>query len=320
MNNEELTPIEITNETFESLICDIRGQKVMLDFELARIYGYTTKAFNQQVRNNINKFPERYRFKLTKDEVILLRSKKLTSDLWTSGKGGRSHLPYAFTEQGIYMLMTVLKGELATRQSIALIDAFKQMKDIIVENRPLLGNGDLTKLVQTVGEHSSAIAEIRSDLKTVMDNFIDESSYKHFIILEGEKIEADVAYQGIYAKAKSSIIVVDDYIDVKTLQLLKSSKPGVAITIVSDNKARNGLNANFIQDSGLSITFKKSYAKFHDRYIIIDYNTPDEVFYHCGASSKDSGNKISAINRLGDGDGYHPSINAALAVPDYTIV
>ena len=94
----------------------------------------------------------------------------MTSDLWASGKGGRSHLPYAFTGQGIYMLVTVLKGEIATRQSIALIGAFKQMKDIIVENRPLLGNGELAKLVQIVGEYSSAIAEIRSDFKTVMEN------------------------------------------------------------------------------------------------------------------------------------------------------
>lgn len=139
---EELSIVELNNETIESMIYIIRNQKVMLDFELAKIYGYTTKAFNQQVKNNINKFPERYRFQLTRKEVeIISRSKKLTTIMQGVGnKGGRVYLPYAFTEQGIYMLMTVLKGDLATKQSIALIDAFKEMKDYIVESNDLLLN------------------------------------------------------------------------------------------------------------------------------------------------------------------------------------
>ena len=163
MADNELIPIELTNKTIESMIYEIRGQKVMLDFELARIYGYTTKAFNQQVKNNINKFPERYRFQLTRSEVDdLVRSKKFTSrSCEHSNEGGRRYLPYAFTEQGIYMLMTVLRGELATKQSIALIDAFKQMKDYIIENRTLLEANAIVKLVQTVDNHSKAISEIR---------------------------------------------------------------------------------------------------------------------------------------------------------------
>ena len=322
LSENELLPVELTNETIESMIYEIRGQKVMLDFELAKIYGYETKRFNEQVKNNINKFPERYRFQLTRDEVNFVRSKKSTAMpiMQTTGtKGGRTSLPWAFTEQGIYMLMTVLKGDLATKQSIALIDAFKQMKDYIVENQPLLGVSEILQLSNTVLEHRQRIESIESKLSIVMDNFIDESTYKHFIILDGEKLEADIAYQNIYSKAKISIIVIDDYIDIKTLQLLKSSKIGVVITVISDNKARNGLNTNFIQDSGLAISFKKSNGKFHDRYIILDYQTPDEQFYHCGASSKDAGSKITAINKLGDGDGYHLFVDAALTEPDYTI-
>ena len=316
-------PIELTNETIESMIYLIRGQKVMLDFELARIYGYTTKTFNQQVKNNISKFPERYRFQLSLSEVEQIsRSKILTAIpiMQTEGrKGGRTSLPYAFTEQGIYMLMTVLKGELATKQSIALIDAFKSMKDYIVENRPLLGTGELIQLVQTVDEHSVAIAEIRNDLKTVMANFIDESTYKHFVILNGEKFEADLAYQDIYSQAKTSIIVIDDYIDIKTLQLLKSAKDSIVITVISDNKAKNSLNANFIKDSGFAITFKANNGQFHDRFIVLDFKTPNEQFYHCGASSKDAGNKITAINKLGDGYGYRSAIDVALRETSYTI-
>jgi hypothetical protein len=104
MEKNEIIVPESNNETIESMIYIIRGQKVMLDFELAKIYGYSTKAFNQQVKNNINKFPERYRFQLSKEETKLIqRSKNLTAEIWTKGKGGRATLPYAFTEQGIYV-------------------------------------------------------------------------------------------------------------------------------------------------------------------------------------------------------------------------
>ena len=150
MNNEIIIP-ELNSKTIESMIYIIRGQKVMLDFELARIYGYTTKAFNQQVQRNIVKFPNRYRFRLTKEELtILARSQFVTSQIWATNEGGRTSLPYAFTESGIYMLMTVLKGGLATKQSIILIDTFKQMKDYIIESNNLVSTNELLKLTNKV--------------------------------------------------------------------------------------------------------------------------------------------------------------------------
>ena len=119
-------------EKIQSRIYEVRGVRVMLDFDLAEIYGYTTKAFNQQVKNNIERFPDDFRFKLTKEEVeFILRSKNLTSK---DKRGGRQYLPFVFTEQGIYMLITVLKGELATKPSKALIRTFKEMKDFILTN------------------------------------------------------------------------------------------------------------------------------------------------------------------------------------------
>ena len=115
MVEKEIIIPELNNETIESMIYIIRGQKVMLDYELAKIYGYETKAFNQQVQRNIDKFPERYRFQLCKNELMLLaRSQNVTAKIWATNKGGRTSLPYAFTEQGIYMLMTVLKGDFDT--------------------------------------------------------------------------------------------------------------------------------------------------------------------------------------------------------------
>ena len=213
-NNEIIVP-ELNNETIESMIYIVRGEKVMLDFELAKIYGYETRAFNQQVVRNINKFPERYRFQLTNKEVEKIsRSQNVMTIMQTKGlKGGRVYLPYAFTEQGIYMLMTVLKGELATKQSIALIDAFKQMKDYIVENKGLITTNETIKLTNLVNDNSKRLASVEEKLEIVMDSFIDPSTYKHYLILNGEKIEADIAYQSIYKLAKKRVYVIDEYVD-----------------------------------------------------------------------------------------------------------
>ena len=296
MDNKEIEVIELNNESIEKMIYVIRGKKVMLDFDLAKIYGYSTKAFNQQVKNNINKFPERYMFQLNITEAeTILRSKKLTSS-W----GGVRYLPYAFTEQGIYMLMTVLKGDLATKQSIALIDAFKNMKDYIIENNNISSINDVIKLTNQVNENSKDIKTIKDDLKVVMDNFIDSSSYKHYLILDGQRIEADVAYQDIYKLAKQSIYIIDNYIDIKTLQLLKVCKSDINIIIFSDNllKLDNSFISDFKKDTNIDILLKKNNNRFHDRYIIIDYNSDNEVIYHCGSSSKDSGNRITTISRI----------------------
>ena len=179
----------IDENMLKSRIYTIRGLKVMLDADLAEIYGYSTKAFNQQIKNNIEKFDEDFRFQLDSEEIEgLSRSKFLTSMQIKGVKGGRSYAPYAFTEQGIYMLMTVLKGERATAQSKALIRLFKQMKDyIIAENRNLLSNEGLVQIAVQTERNTKDIAVIQSDLQKVMENFVDPSTYKHFLILNGQK-------------------------------------------------------------------------------------------------------------------------------------
>ncbi|MBR4556238.1 MAG: ORF6N domain-containing protein [Clostridiales bacterium] len=129
----------VDESSLKDKIYTIRGHQVMLDFDLAEIYGYTTKAFNQQVKNNIECFPDDFRFQLTRIEVEELSRSKILTSMQTAGiKGGRAYLPYVFTEQGIYMLMSVLKGDLATSQSITLIRLFKSMKDYLIENQPFL--------------------------------------------------------------------------------------------------------------------------------------------------------------------------------------
>lgn len=132
-DNKEVIVIDET--TIKSKIYHIRNQKVMLDFDLAEIYGYSTMRFNEQVKRNHEKFDDDFMFQLTKVELENLISQKSISS-W----GGRRKPPYAFTEQGIYMLMTVLKGELAIKQSKALIRLFKKMKDLIIENQDFISS------------------------------------------------------------------------------------------------------------------------------------------------------------------------------------
>ena len=312
MSKNEIIVPELNHETIESMIYVVRGERVMLDFELAQIYGYETRTFNQQVNRNIEKFPSDFMFKLTRLEMdSILMSQNVISS-W----GGTRKLPYAFTEQSIYMLMTVLKGELATKQSISLVKAFKQMKDYIVENKGLLTTNGTIKLTNLVNDHSKRLANVEEKLEIVMDNFIDPSTYKHYLILNGEKIEADLAYQSIYKLAKHSVYVVDDYIDIKTLQLLKCCKSNIVIIIFTDNKGKNNLNSSFIDDfkndTGFNLTIKKNNNRFHDRYIVLDYSSKSESIYHCGASSKDAGKRITTITKIEEKEVYKPLIDEIL--------
>ena len=313
----------VNQETIKDKIYIIRGQKVMLDTDLAQIYGYTTKALNQQVKNNATKFDEDFTFKMTKEELVDLRSKNLTANISPKSRA----LPNVYTEQGIYMLMTVLDGELAAAQSKALIRTFKVMKDYIVENNELIGAKEIISLSVQTTKNTADIEDIRKnmatkdDLKKVMENFVDPDTYKHFLILDGQKIEADIAYTKIYKSAKKSVYIVDNYIGLKTLELLRTVKKGVEINVFSDNvKNTDMLTASIVNDfkndyPNIKLDFITTGGKYHDRYIAIDYGTSYEKIYHCGASSKDAGNKITTITRIDDGRLYHIMFDELLLNP-----
>ena len=331
----------VNQESLAEKIYIIRGQKVMLDFELAEIYGYETKRFNEQVKNNIEKFDDDFRFQLTKEEWENLRSKISTSKSET-GSGGRRYLPYVFSEAGIYMLMTVLKGELAVKQSKALIRTFKQMKDYIVENQGLIGQREFLQLSMQITSNVVEMQDLRRDLMNVEDkvaglvdnlgNVVHKSELSElildlsnpqlkygFLLLNGEPIEANLAYKDIYSIAKKSIYIVDNYIGVKTLVLLKDIPSSVEITIFSDNVGK-GLHTLEYQDfckeyPFRKIKFQKSGGEFHDRYIIIDWNTDKQRIYHCGASSKDAGQRITTISEVVDQLVYADLINKLLKNP-----
>ena len=134
------------------------------------------------------------------------------------------------------------------------------------------------------------IKVIKSDLQKVMDNFIDPDTYKHFLILDGQKIEAEEAYTKIYKSAKKSVCVVDNYIGLKTLELLRAVKKGVQVTIFSDNLGKDKLTQStfsaFCKEyPNVKIELKTTNGKYHDRYAIIDQGTDKEKIYHCGCNS-----------------------------------
>ena len=317
----ELVPVEITVETLKAKIYTVRGQRVMLAADLAEIYGYTTKSFNQQVKNNIEKFDEDFRFQLTVEETADLRSKFLTANINPKSR----YEPYAFTETGIYMLMTVLKGELATRQSKALIRTFKQMKDYLSHDPLLCDSTTISNLSMQISENTREISEIKKalvtkdDLTKVIQSFSLPDKGIEYVIYAGQTFEADAAYADIYSKAKKRLYIVDNFIGPKTLLMLKSVPSNVDITIFSDNLMNilrlSELQAFKAEYPNARLSFRRTGGKFHDRYIIVDYKARTEKIYHCGASSKDAGNKITTISKADNEKLYYPMIEDLLLQP-----
>lgn len=334
-NEEEQEILLINEETIRSKIYNVRGQKVMLDVDLAEIYGYETKNFNRQVKNNRAKFEgEDFAFRLTKEELENLRCKNFTSS-W----GGTRYLPLAFTEQGIYMLMTVLRGDLAIKQSRALIRTFKQMKDYIIENQNLIGEREYLQLSMQISENIHTTMELRSDLNEVedqmaevmdslsdvvthselaevMNEFGEPHMKRGYLVLNGNPFKADVVYDEIYRQAKQSIFIVDNYIGLKTLEKLINIQKGVSVSIFSDNLAK-GLRKNTYMDfckeyPNLDIKMFRSGGIFHDRYIILDYGTDYEKIFLCGSSSKDAGGRITSILEDPDRKKYDSMIKELL--------
>ena len=265
----------------ENKILVIRGQQVMLDYELAEIYGYETKRFNEQVKNNIERFDADFRFQLTDEEIYNLRSKNSTSS-W----GGTRYKPYAFTEQGIYMLMTVLKGDLAVRQSKALIRLFKKMKQYFADNAGILQRIDTL-------EHHNIETDIKmKTLFTLVDRYKIED--KQGVFVQGQIFDAYTKFQELIQKAKKEIILIDNYIDLTVLDRLILKSPGVDVIIYTQPKTPiKKLDIAKFNAQYPTLTIKNT-TTMHDRFLIIDKTE----IYHIGASLKDLGKKCFGFTRL----------------------
>ena len=318
----------------------IRGQQVMLDYDLAEIYGYEVKRLNEQVKRNIARFPDDFMFQLTKDEIPEDFLKSQIATLNENGNKRGLHikkLPFAFTEQGIYMLATVLRGELAEQQSIFIMRAFREMRHYIKQNQQFVTQSEMKLVTAKVSEISvqvagisdwkkkteSDIVNIQKSIDTLNENFVSDKDFKNFVIYRGQKFEADVAYIDIYQQATTSIYVVDDYMNTKTLQLLSQKKQGVEVVLFTENgHGKKGFLTSAVvsdfsnQYPSLRI---KSNSDCHDRLIVIDYGLPTEQAYHCGASSKDAGKKLCAINKIVNTEMIRPVIDRLLLGTDKVI-
>lgn len=304
-----MTDIITQDKEIKDFVYVIRGQQVMLDSDLAELYGYEVKAFNQQVKRNAERFPDDFMFQLTRTELDIVKSQFVTSpnNLFKGQEGGRRKLPYVFTEQGIYMLTSVLKSEIAIQQSVFIIREFRKMRHYITENSQLLNNQDMLQISNRLAKHEEDITEIKEsmatkdDISKIMDNFIDESKIKDITILNGQKFEAIEAYTKIYKQALYCIYIIDDYININTLSPLKCKKENVDVILFSDNKGtgshklrQHEIDAFHIEYPSITL---KTNGLAHDRYIVIDYKTDNEKKYHCGMSSKDAGKKYVESTR-----------------------
>lgn len=338
-NTKEKSSELITVEEIRNRVYYLRGQRVMLDYDLADIYGYEVKRLNEQVKRNIARFPEDFMFQLTRNEINFVKSQIATSriDFFEGQGGGRRKLPYAFTEQGIYMLATVLRGELAEQQSIFIMRAFREMRHYIRQNQQFATQSEMGLVTAKVSELTVQMAgisdrqnkaeqhitSIQSSIDMLNKNFISDKDYKNYVIYKGQKFEADVAYIDIYQQATTSIYVVDDYMNTKTLQLLSQKKKGVEVILFTENgHGRKGfLTASVVND------FIEQYPPLrikgnpdcHDRWIVIDYGLSTECAYHCGASSKDAGRKVCAINKIENTMIIHPVMERLLLREDKII-
>lgn len=439
-------------DNIKDKIYEINGRKVMFDYELAKLYGYETKRFNEQVNRNIKLFNDNCRFKLDVSNVNnVLKSQNATLNL-TYIKSRKSL--YVFTIEGVELLPNVLKGNDVLKVTLKIIEAFKGnekeiyslekvnkmgifsevvkfesgdiildvnvspeedtvwltqsdmallfnttiqnismhitniykekelernstfknflnvqiegdrkinrtiklynldlilsvgyriksprgnefrkwannilkqylMKGYVINTKRCLEhsdiliklNDDMNMIVNKVSKYDSKLEKIEEDIEKLKDNFIDENTYKHFLIMNGEKIKADLAYQSIYKLAKKSIYIIDDYIDIKTLQLLKVCKK-IEIIIFSSNKANNKIDDcyinDFIFDTGNELKIKSNNGLFHGRYIIIDFGLKNEMIYHSGPSSKDAGKRIDTITKIEEIDLYKDIIERLL--------
>ena len=334
-NTELMTVDNICNRVYV-----IRGQQVMLDYDLAEIYGYEVKRLNEQVKRNITRFPEDFMFQLTKDEIPEDFLKSQIATLNENGNKRGLHikkLPFVFTEQGIYMLATVLRGEFAEQQSIFIMRAFREMRHYIKQNQQFVTQSEMRLVTAKVSEISVQVAgvvdwknkaedrfdSIQRSIDTLNENFVSDKDFKNFVIYKGQKFEADAAYIDIYQQAKRSIYVVDDYVNTKTLQLLSQKQVGVDVVLFTENGhgKRGFLTTSVVNDfiqeyPPLRI---KPNADCHDRLIVLDYGLTTEQAYHCGASSKDAGKKLCAINVILETSMIHPVIDKLLLAPDIQI-
>ena len=281
---EDKNLVIVDNKEIQSMIYTFRGRQVMLDSDLAMLYQVETKYLNRQRNRNAERFPEDFCFQLSKEEYEFLRCQNVTSKN-ENGSGGRRYLPYVFTEQGIAMLSSVLKSEVAAKASINIMRAFVEMRKFFISNNEMFARLDRVELKQL---------ETDKKLEEVFDYIATTKEVKQKIFFNGQIYDAFSLMVELVEKAGTELILIDNYVDINTLNILSKKKDGVNVLIVTSG------NGN-LTDKDIA-KFNSQYPKltvkiskdFHDRFLIIDRRD----VYHIGASIKDAGKKSFGITKL----------------------
>ena len=286
IEDKNLTIVE--NREIQNMIYTFRGRQVMIDRDLAYLYNVETKVLNQAVKRNLNRFPEYFRFQLTEEEYENLRSQFVTSSE-DNTHGGRRYMPYVFTEQGIAMLSAVLKSAVAVEVSIKIMNNFVEMRNFLLSNKEMFSRFDRVELKQL---------ETDRKLEEVFNYIASNTEVKQNIFFDGQIYDAFSFIVGLIQKAKKEIILIDNYVDINTLNILCKKNKNVKIKIYTSGKGNlttkdiNKFNAQYEE-----LTLKIN-TDFHDRFLIID----KEEVYHIGASIKDAGKKSFGITKIEDKD------------------
>ena len=283
----------VASPDIQAKIFTIRGVQVMLAPDLAELYEVSTSAFNQAVKRNLKRFPQNFRFQLTHEELEEVITNCDNPDRLRFAPT----LPFAFTEQGVAMLSGVLKSDVAVAVSIRIMNTFVAMRQMLASMYPLLARIEKAEKLQMEDHIRQINDQIHNEerFSEIFNAMSDKTFPEQKIFYEGEVFDADAFISRHVLIADKSILLIDNWIDITTLEVLSKKKDGVAVEIVTSSRG-NRLTAHDIdwfneQYGGLSV---KNSQKFHDRFLIID----DSILYLCGASLKDIGKKCFAFTKL----------------------
>ena len=275
-------------ENIENLILNIRGKQVMLDRDLARLYGVETKRLNEAVKRNIERFPERFMFQLTDNELVELVA---NCDRFNSLKHSTS-FPYAFTEQGVSMLSAVLKSNIAINTSIMIMDAFVAMRHSQHNNFQLHNRIEL--LEQNQISNNKLLQEHTEQFEIIFEKIFKHDIPTEGVFHDGKIFDAYKFATDLIKSAKKSLVLIDNYVDESVLLMLSKRNAGVSAKIYTSHLSdalKLDLQKHNKQYPPIEI---EKYTKAHDRFLIID----DSEVYHIGASLKDLGKKLFAFSKL----------------------
>lgn len=273
----------IRQKGIEPLIYTVRGKQVMVDKDLATLYQVETKILNKAVKRNIERFPDTFCFQLTDEESETLRFQIGTSN---AGRGGRRYLPYVFTEQGVAMLSAVLRSDIAVKVSIEIMNAFVEMRKLLISNAALFSRMDKVELKQI--EADSKFEEIFRALEG--GKLYSEKG----IFYDGQIFDAYTFVSDIIRSAQRSIILIDNYVDDTVLTLLGKRGQSVSATIYTksiSNQLQLDVQRYNSQYPAINVY---TFAHAHDRFLIID----STELYQIGASLKDLGKKWFAFSKM----------------------